>query len=491
MSYKRSVFQAGPVKETAPVGVEVLQEEVNYKTSEGKTQTQPAKKTEKTMSIYLSNTCEFEMQEELMGSVFSDLTLDNPEYQKALKYGKYGKTKHSPHISLFKKNVENGRVIVPRGYIKPLLKLCTQYNIQPNIIDQRKTLKEIDFTFNGKLRDYQDEAVQDILSDSQGVLVSPPGAGKTVIALAVIAERKQPTLILVHTKELLNQWERRIKHFLGIESGIIGAGKMNIQPVTVGTVQTVNKHLSSLPEKFGQVVVDECHKTPASTFSHCVQAFDCRYLLGLTATPFRNDGLGELIPVHLGRTLHKTDKEKLKENGSILKPEIIRRKTSFSFDFRDNYQDMMRALIDNEERNSLIIQDLRESLGQGETALVVSNRIDHLKNLRSLLNMEGTELLIGKTPTRKREKIVRDLEEGRVKALFATLSLLSEGFDCDGLSSLFITCPVKFDGNLEQVVGRVVRPKEGKQAKVYDYMDLEQSILQGHAYQRVAVYNKL
>ncbi|HIJ90342.1 MAG: DEAD/DEAH box helicase, partial [Desulfobulbaceae bacterium] len=299
-------------------------------------------------------------------------------------------------------------------------------------------------------------------------------SGKTVIALAVIAKRRQPTLVLVHTKELLYQWAERARTFLGVEAGLIGDGNFSLAPITIAIVNSARNRLSELPAHFGQLCVDECHRVPASLFTEVVTAFDCRYLLGLSATAFRRDGLTKLIYMYLGDRAFKVENLDLHESGAILKPEFIQRATEFRYVYRGNYQALMKALCGNAARNQLIAADiLKERASSPGTILVVSDRVKHCEELAALLKKQGcpSAVLTGKLPAEQRAALVDSIRQGEVKVLISTVQLIGEGFDCPDLATLFLTTPIKFTGRLLQVVGRVLRPAHDKQAKVYDYID--------------------
>ncbi len=154
-----------------------------------------------------------------------------------------------------------------------------------------------------------------------GALISATGSGKTTMGLYLVAQRKQPTLIIVHTKNLLTQWVDRIESFLNIpkkEIGIIGNGKKKIgDKITVATVQSLYKCAGEVAPHIGHIIVDECHRAPSRTFTEAVTAFDSKYMLGLSATPYRRDKLSKLIFWHLGDTHHEIDKSHLIEKGHI------------------------------------------------------------------------------------------------------------------------------------------------------------------------------
>ncbi len=415
------------------------------------------------------------------------LTLPNPAYQEAKKHGRW--VGGTPKSLYFFEETDSG-LICPRGAARQIYRIAQKHGESIEVIDRRRVLEPVDFRFNGKLRPYQQKAVEDILVRDSGVLEASTGSGKTVMAIAVIVARKQPTLILVHTKELLNQWCDRINSFLGGEAGMIGDGKLDVRSVAVGTVQTVRKYFDTLPQHFGQLIVDECHRTPSATFTECCAAFDAKYLMGMSATTFRRDGLTRVIFFFLGDMVHRVDPEQLRNIGAVLKPEIVTVETGFRYDYQDDYSRMVTALARDENRNNLIVETIRENLNGG-SALVVSDRIEHLETLAKGFNGHGYSVLTGQIQKTEREKIVADLARGKIKVLFSTLSLIGEGFDSAGLHDLFIASPVKYHGRLIQTVGRILRPEDGKQPRVFDFVDRQQPVLRAQARKRQAVYRQI
>ncbi len=409
----------------------------------------------------------------LLDALKKQLTIDNPKYQDAKKYGRWMGKKLKPHLYYYK---ETGKGIrFPRGYANHAILLCRKFMKQdPHVIDERKERAPIDLSFRGELRPYQEEAAQAIMGREFGVLEAGTGSGKTVIALAIIAQRKQPTIVLVHNKELLYQWAERAENFLDVEVGLVGDGHFDIKPLTIAIVNTARNRLDELPHHFGQICVDECHRVPASLFTDVVTAFDCRYLLGLSATAFRRDGLTKLIYMYLGDRVHQVPTQDLHASGAILQPDFIQRATEFRYVYRGNYQALMKSLTKNKGRNQLIVEDIVKETGETSgTILVVSDRVKHCEELAKLLIKDGHQaaILTGQTPADERSKLVDSIRKGEVKVLISTVQLIGEGFDCPDLQTLFLTTPIKFTGRLLQVVGRILRPATGKKPKVYDYVD--------------------
>jgi len=438
-------------------------------------------------TLTISNNCTISnIDQDTMRELTTRLTMDNPAYAEAVKHNRY--TGNIPRQLCFYER-EQDSLTFPRGYARQAYLVILSHGGKLQINDQRRALPAIPCRLKGNLRPYQKEAVSTLLRHDFGVLEAPTGSGKTVIALAVLAGRKQPALILVHTKELLYQWRDRIREFLNMKAGLLGDGKHDLKPVTVAIVNTARKHLEELPAHFGHLVVDECHRCPSTMFTEIVTAFDCCYMLGLSATPYRRDGLSRLIYLHLGDRAHRIDKKELQQSGAILKPEVVWHKTAFDYDYHDDYQAMLTVLTESDKRNRQIIETVTSNLDKG-IALVVSDRVSHCKNLTTMLKQQGVKavILTGQTPKKERRALVEQVRTGNIQALVSTIQLIGEGFDCPNLSSLFLTTPIKYVGRLIQVVGRILRPAAGKKPVIYDFADHQVGVLRASANARKQVY---
>jgi superfamily II DNA or RNA helicase len=370
---------------------------------------------------------------------------------------------------------------MPRGFTRQALGILKAHGVSYQLEDHRRALAPVDFSFQGELKDFQVEAVKAIGERDFGTLAAPTGSGKTVMALYAIAERRQPALIVVHTMELLNQWCDRIETFLGIpasEVGRIGGGKLKVgDKLTVALVQSLYKCAGEVAPHVGFLIADEVHRCPSRTFSEAVKAFDSRYMLGLSATPWRRDRLSRLIWWYLGDKVHEVDRDALIDAGHVLEAEVIWRHTAFepNHDPSTEYSRMLSELTEDPDRNALIASDVaREAGNGGGVCLVLTDRKAHCEALADLLSAHGVKasLLTGNLSNTERQETVADLNAGKVKVLVATGQLIGEGFDCRELSSLFLATPIKFNGRLLQYLGRVLRPAPGKdKARVFDYVD--------------------
>jgi superfamily II DNA or RNA helicase len=187
----------------------------------------------------------------------------------------------------------------------------------------------------------------------------------------------------------------------------------------------------------------------------------------------------------MGDCLHQVNQAQLQATGAIVKPELIRRKTTFTHPYSGDYHALITALVSHQGRNLQIVEDIVQTAGRPQSGvlLVVSDRVSHCEIFAGQLAARGlaVALLTGQTPPEKRAQIVRDVQAGELRILVATLQLIGEGFDCSDLSTLFLTTPITFEGRLLQVLGRIMRPSAGKQPMVYDYVDEQVAVLRRSA----------
>jgi len=432
----------------------------------------------------------------LYSDLVDRLTFVNPKWVENERMKRWNRG--TPKVLKFYDR-EKGGLRIPRGYLRQLILQCRRDGIDHRITDRRNTLPPVDFKFHGTLREYQEDAIQAMLSRDFGTLCAPTGSGKTVMALSMVARRRQSALVVVHTRDLADQWIDRIGTFLGIPSeevGLLGGGRREMgDRITVALVQTLVKCAEEIAPKVGFLLVDECHRCPSRTFTDAVTAFDCRYMLGLSATPWRRDNLSRLIFWHLGDVHHEVDKRHLVAIGDVLDAEVIFRETAFRpfYDPVSEYSKMLSELTRDDARNRMIVDDVAaEADRQAGTCLVLSDRKQHCETLRSLLRFRhhlSCEVLTGDRTVAERREIIERLDQGKVRVLVATGQLMGEGFDCPNLTTLFLATPVKFSGRVLQYLGRVLRPAPGKkQARVFDYVDAQVEVLAAAAKGRRRVY---
>jgi len=434
---------------------------------------------------------------DIRDKLMETLSFPNPKWLENERMGRWNRG--TPKVLRFYDKTRGGGLWIPRGYMRQLLLLCRRCDVKYQIDDRRRALPPVDFNFIGQLKPFQHKAVRVMLSRDFGVLDAPPGSGKTVMALYIIARRRQPALIVVHTKDLAYQWIERAGEFLGIPAdtvGFMGDGKNVVgKKITVALVQSLYKCAEEVSKNVGFLLVDECHRCPSRTFTEAVTDFDSKYMLGLSATPWRRDNLSKLIFWHLGDVHHKIDQSLLVESGDVLAAEIIVRETDFKpyYDPVNEYSKMISELTSDDKRNRMIASDVaREVKDNNGICLVLSDRKKHCGILQALLRYRhkiSSELLTGDLTGSERREVLDRLNKGDVKVLLATGQLIGEGFDRRDLSPLFLTTPIKFSGRVLQYIGRVLRPAPGKKkARVYDYVDVKVDVLKAAARARQKVY---
>lgn len=452
------------------------------------------------MKITISNNLRLkDVPPDILKFLTEKLKFVNPKWLENEKMGRWNRG--TPKELRFYDKVGTSGLWIPRGYMRQLILLCRQNAINYEIDDRRRSRPPVNFSFNGKLRPFQQTAVEGMLARDFGTLSSATGSGKTIMALYMVARRRQPTLIIVHTKDLASQWAERIQEFLDIDAeniGMIGGGKKAVgEKITIALVQSLYKCVADVAGHIGFLVVDECHRCPSRTFTEAVTGFDARYMLGLSATPWRRDKLSKLIFWHLGDVHHEVDKRHLVKTGDVLPAEIIIRETSFRpyFDPVNEYSKMLSELTADTDRNILIASDVaRETANIDGISLVLSDRKAHCENLQALLKYRfkiSSELLTGDLNMEERRKVIERLNQNKATVVIATGQLVGEGFDCRNLSTLFLATPIRFSGRVIQYLGRVLRPAPGKNvARVFDYVDIHVDTLTKAAMARQEAYRK-
>ncbi len=268
----------------------------------------------------------------LSGKVVSKLkktsSFPNPEFYKRQRMRM--QTYPEPRF-IFSGEMRPDEMVLPRGVLDEVVKILALAGAKVVIRDERIAKRKIKVTFSGTLTDIQQTAVKGWKSHDLGILSAPPGAGKTVMGCAVIAQRKVSTLVLVHRQHLMDQWKKQISRFLGIpikEIGTMSGTKKKLTgQVDVASILSLTniEDLSEIAQKYSQIIIDECHHIPAKSFEAILKQLPSRYILGLTATPYRKDGLEKILFQQCGPIRH----EMKSIDGGVLSKSVTIHETGF------------------------------------------------------------------------------------------------------------------------------------------------------------------
>ena len=415
----------------------------------------------------------------------------NPEFYKAqaMRFPTFEKPRIVHCCEDFPKHIG-----LPRGCLEDTTALLHSLGIQKKIVDERFEGERIKAKFSGRLRLEQQKAADALLEYDTGVLAASTAFGKTVIAAYLIAKRSVNTLILVHLKELLHQWIARLNAFLDVTAsdiGQIGGGKRKPTGIIdVATIQSLGRKgvVDDIVAKYGYLIVDECHHISARSFEIVARQCKAKYVTGLSATVTRKDGHHPIIFMNCGPVRYKVD-DKKQASERPFTHKVIVRETSFRMSalFKaDQYNaihEIYKALLESHERNQVIVSDVMNAIKNNRFPVILTERVEHLETLKSLLENKITNLIVMKGGMGKKQRqaalnALESLPDDTEKAALATGRYLGEGFDDERLDTLFLTLPISWRGTLNQYAGRLHRIHESKKdVMIYDYVDLNVPVL--------------
>ena len=378
--------------------------------------------------------------------------------------------------------IERGDLSLPRGCFDEIATLLKEQGIAILIDDKQQSGQRLgSLKFLGKLTKDQAKAVSVMTQHSTGVLHAPTAFGKTVAAIGIIAKRKVSTLILTHSRQLLEQWQERLQLFLsGMEVGIIGGGKKKpTGQIDVATYQSfINKKNNSIDpsiKEYGQIIIDECHHLSAPRFEMVLNEVRAKYVLGLTATPDRQDGHQKIIFMVAGPIRHKVKpnhSEKFEQRVIVTQLDQKPATSLTNPEKRPRITDVYRWLTEHSQRTQKIVADVTAKIAEGRHPLVLTERREHAEAINQLLIDNGVRTVILRGAMRAKERKVADEQLAGAQAIVATGRYIGEGFDLPRLDTLFLALPIAWKGTLAQYAGRIHRQSEGKErVTIFDYVD--------------------
>ncbi len=383
---------------------------------------------------------------------------------------------------------------IPRGCLDDLRQLLAGLGIQPAIRDERNPGQPIELRFSGELRFEQRAAADALLSHDTGVLAATTAFGKTVVAAWLIAQRGANTLVLVHRRQLLDQWVERLSAFLNLPAaaiGRIGGGQRKPRGVIdVALIQSLVRKgvVDDRVGEYGHLIVDECHHLSAQSFEQVARRAKARFVTGLSATVARKDGHHPVIFMQCGPVRYRVD-AKAQAALRPFKHTVIVRPTDFCSkrgpdpNQRNEFGALTLELVEDEERNRLICDDVVHAVRESRSPLVLTERNRHLDLLARELTGRVQHLVVlrggmGRKETEAVQDRLARIPSGEERVLLATGRYIGEGFDDPLLDTLFVTLPVSWRGTVAQYAGRLHRLHDTKrEVRVYDYADLNAPML--------------
>lgn len=427
------------------------------------TKTLPQKQPEKTINfplpgrikVVISNLIYVEKEglpSQLLSQIKRIAAFQNPEFYK--KQRMRLSTALTPRVICCAEDFTK-HVALPRGCLNEVKDLLNIYGVTIDVTDERFEGTEIDVSFHGQLTPLQQEASNILTNQETGVFIAPPGIGKTTVGIYLISGRRRNTLVLVHRRQLLEQWRAQLASLLGIdlrEIGMIGGGRDSQTGfIDVAMFKSLIQKggIKDIVENYGHVIVDECHHVSAFTFEQVLRKTRARFILELTATPYRRDGHQPIILMQCGPVRYKVSHT----DESAKHPfqhRLICQQTNITIpdpEAEQNIYHIYAKLITAEERNQMILNDVLHTLEEGRSPILLTERREHLELLAEKLRplVKNIIVLKGGMRIKKRNSIMENLASipvGETRLLLATGRYAGEGFDDARLDTLFLAMPV-------------------------------------------------
>lgn len=432
------------------------------------------------------------VDENILNQCISDNTFDNPLF---LSNELNNRSNWNTERTITTYHQEEKTIILPRGYMRELIKNFNKHNITYQIIDDRVSQPCLfpDKLIGIDLRHYQQRAVDAAMKFDQGAIISPTGSGKSLTGLEIARRHGQKTLVILHRNELAGQWCKVIEDRLGLKPGRIGDGHWEIgDQITIAMVQTLSakkQETKSISEMFGLILNDELHHICATTFFDVIRLFPAKFRYGLSATLERRDGLEPMIYHAVGPAIATISREEVEGLGATVPIKVISVKTGFKPIMINSWNDYLDSITINSERNIGIINLAQKSKTNG-AVLILVDRVGHAQQISDMLQRRNIDHVLahGQLAKNDREGIIERIKSSNIT--IGTTGLLGEGLDVSVWSTLILASPISSEIKLLQAVGRIVRPSKWKEkALVIDLKD--DCAFAGASFnKRLAIYKK-
>lgn len=391
---------------------------------------------------------------------------------------------------------------IPRGCLDDLSKLFDNLGIQIAVQDLRNEGIRINAAFSGELRPEQLLAGKTMLRHDNGILSAATAFGKTVVAIWMIAQRNTNTLIILHRRQLMEQWLERLSCFLkDAEIGQIGAGRdKRTGKIDVAIIQSLNhkQKVKELVKDYGMIIVDECHHISAFSFEQVLKTANAKYVYGLTATPIRKDGQHPIVYMQCGPIRYRVDAKSLIQYRSFIH-KVITRYTKFQMPIIQNgveykITEIYQALIEDTLRNDMILDDIISAITAGRSPLILTERTAHVEFFADKLAGFSKHVItlrggMGRKQLKAMMEKLHSIPEEDERVIISTGKYIGEGFDDSRLDTLFLTMPISWKGVLQQYAGRLHRAHDNKtEVVIYDYVDSNVPVLAAMYHKRLKGY---
>lgn len=442
----------------------------------------------------------------------------NPEY---FKNQAIGLSNYAQSRFIYLGADDNGYICIPRGLLDKLKEKCRESGIEIQIEDRRCSGRAIEAFFTGELRQNQKSAIKELLRYDCGILSAATAFGKTVTCSGIIAEKRMSTLILLESSALVEQWENSLNTFLSIDEELpeyqTKTGRIKRRKSLIGVIQGPKDTSTGIIDiamagslfkkgephprlkEYGLVLVDECHHSASDTVSAVLKEITAKYVYGVTATPFRGDGLEKINYMLLGPVRYQySAKEKAEEQGieHLIVPRFTRAVSPHGRE-KMHVNDAYELIREHDVRNEQILEDIRRCVIEGRTPIVLTRYTEHAAKLyeRAKEYADRVFLLTGAIPKKEQKRLRVEMDsvsDGESMILIATGQLIGEGFDYPRLDTLILATPVAWKGIVEQYAGRLNRDYAGKEnVKIYDYVDAHIPVFDRMYAKRLKAYKRI
>jgi len=432
------------------------------------------------------------------------LVFTNPDYELRHSRGEWiGSI--PPQINCIRRTA--GQLLLPRGFLDQFLEILKKADQPFRMVDHRRLLDPVPIEFHGQLKEYQQEAAEAVLEKDFATLVGGPKSGKTIVAVYSIAQRRQPTLILVPNLGLVDGWLTKIQNFLQIptsEVGLIVNGTKRVgKLITLAHTGEIIRHWRHIRDQIGYLILDECQRCPSRTFTQLLPNFDTHYMLGLTTSTQRRDRLSRLMYYYVGDIVYTINERDAREGRGIIQAQVVGRVTDFQYDYssRADFNPMLSALMTDAPRTHQIVNDIVAEMEQNpQPILVLTGGAPQNDVLKAALEAHGIEVISLDWKQEQLDSEDDDDEElqplqipvlgdAPVVVLVTSDVLLRYSRNLP-VKILVLAIPAYFRGRMAHAIRNLYHGSGGngpEKLKIYDYVDRNIALLEN--FFRMRSYN--